>query len=112
MKAKVEDFDKIIKSATAVAKEHAITQHGSDIMIYPCGFAWVKIKPARGKFVSYLKEREIGSTDPYKGGYQFSPYSIGVNFNQSYYHKVAFAKKFAEVLQTYGINATVEAMLD
>ena len=36
---------------------------------YPCGFAWVKINPARGKFVSFLKKHNIGNTDSYYGGY-------------------------------------------
>ena len=34
-----------------------------------CGFAWINIKPARGKFVTWLKKAGIGRTDSYYGGY-------------------------------------------
>lgn len=34
-----------------------------------CGFAWIVIKPARGKLVSYLKEQGIGRPH-YGGGYE------------------------------------------
>lgn len=36
---------------------------------FPCGFAWVNIKPARGPLVSFLKKNRIGRTDDYYGGY-------------------------------------------
>lgn len=35
---------------------------------YPCGFSWVRIKPARGQLVSFLKRNGIGRTDSYGGG--------------------------------------------
>ena len=28
-----------------------------------CGFAWINIKPARGKFVKFLKDNNIGRKD-------------------------------------------------
>ena len=34
-----------------------------------CGFAWINIKPARGKFVTWLKGADIGRKDNYYGGY-------------------------------------------
>lgn len=39
---------------------------------YPCGFAEVRIRPARGPLVSALKKRGIGSTALYGGGYVIS----------------------------------------
>lgn len=36
---------------------------------YPCGFAWVKIRPARGRFVEMCKEQKVGSTNEFEGGY-------------------------------------------
>ena len=43
-----------------------------------CGFADVRIKPARGKFVSFLKKNDIGYTCTYRGGYTIPCYS-GMN---------------------------------
>ena len=40
---------------------------------YPCGFAWVKIKPARGRFVEALKEQKLGSVDDFEGGFLVHP---------------------------------------
>ena len=39
-----------------------------------CGFAWVNIKPARGKFVKFLKDNNIGRKDSLKTATQ--PYII------------------------------------
>jgi hypothetical protein len=72
-----------------------------------CGFAWVKIYPARGAFVNYLKSRNIGDKS-YNGGYD-----IWVSeFGQSVDRKNAFAQAFAEVLKKYGINAYGQSRLD
>lgn len=72
-----------------------------------CGFAWVTIKPARGAFVNYLKNRKVGSNG-YYGGYE-----IWVReFGQSVDRKAAFAGAFAEVLNKYGISAYAGSRLD
>lgn len=72
-----------------------------------CGFAWVNISPARGAFVNYLKSRQVGSKG-YYGGYE-----IWVReFGQSVDRKTAFAGAFRDVLQKYGINASVGSRLD
>jgi hypothetical protein len=72
-----------------------------------CGFAWVKISPARGAFVNYLKSREIGRKGYYGG------YHIWVReFGQSVDRKSAFAQAFADVLNKYGITAYAESRLD
>ena len=72
-----------------------------------CGFAWVTIKPARGAFVNYLKGRQVGSNG-YYGGFE-----IWVReFGQSVDRKTAFARAFADVLNKYGINASVGSRLD
>jgi len=72
-----------------------------------CGFAWIKISPARGAFVNYLKANEIGRKSYYGG------YDIWVKeFAQSIDRKLAFAQAFASVLDKYGINAYAESRLD
>jgi hypothetical protein len=73
-----------------------------------CGFAWVKIRPARGKFVQWLKEQNIGSKDNYEGGYTIWCHEFG----QSLTRKEAFAGAFAEVLRGYGIDAYGQSRID
>lgn len=77
---------------------------------YPCGFAWVKIKPARGKLVSYLKEEKLGRTDEFEGG--FSVWNPSGNHTQWMDAKRAGAVAFAEVLKKHGINAFAQTRID
>lgn len=79
-----------------------------------CGFAWVKIKPARGEFIKFCKANNIGSSGVY-GGWEISmgrfP-SVGVNFNQSMERKEAAGDAFAAVLKSYGIRAWMQSRMD
>jgi hypothetical protein len=72
-----------------------------------CGFAWVVIKPARGAFVEWLKERKIGHKH-YHGGYEYPVH----DFNQSIARKEAYAHAFASVLRDAGLNAYPGSRLD
>ena len=73
-----------------------------------CGFAWVNIKPARGKFVKFLKDNNIGRKDSYYGGY-----TVWVSgFGQSLDRKTAYARAFADVLTTNGIKAYSMSRMD
>ena len=73
-----------------------------------CGFAWINIKPARGKFVSWLKKNKIGRTDSYYGGYTIWVH----NFGQSMQRKVAYADAFSNILHEEGINAYSNSRID
>ena len=73
-----------------------------------CGFAWVNIKPARGKFVKYLKDNDIGRKDSYYGGY-----TIWVSgFGQSLARKESYARAFAKHLEQNGITAISMSRMD
>ena len=73
-----------------------------------CGFAWINIKPARGKFVTWLKKASIGRKDNYYGGY-----TIWVSeFGQSVTRKENYARAFAKVLGDNGITAYNMSRLD
>lgn len=72
-----------------------------------CGFAWVKVRPARGKFVDYLKARNLGHK-AYDGGYD---YWVSM-FNQSMQKKEAYASAFAAVLRDNGLNAYAGSRMD
>lgn len=77
---------------------------------YPCGFAWVNIKPARGPLVKMLKALQIGSTDSYNGGY--TVWNPSDNPTQSMEAKAAGARAFAKVLVDAGFNATIGTRID
>ena len=72
-----------------------------------CGFAGVVIKPARGKFVSYLKSIGIGHKH-YYGGYYVSVRE----FNQSLTRKEAYAEAYAKVLSEEGMSCYVDSRMD
>ena len=66
---------------------------------YPCGFAWVKIKPARGRFVAMCKDRDIGRTDDYEGGFMI--YNPSENSTQWMDAKEAGCRAFVDVLKKH-----------
>lgn len=76
-----------------------------------CGFAWVKIKPARGPFIKFCKQNNIGSKDDYAGGWSINMGLIN-RASQSMQRKEAAGRAFAKVLQNYGINAWMESRMD
>ena len=73
-----------------------------------CGFAWINIKPARGKFVTWMKKNNIGRTDSYYGGY-----TIWVSgFGQSMTRKENYARAFVKVLEENGLKAYAMSRMD
>ena len=84
-----------------------------------CGFAWVRVKPAKGPFITYCKKEGLKQkNDRYfgslsidgGGGWMFS--SPGTYRGQSMDIKEAGAWAFAEVLRSYGINAYASSRAD
>jgi hypothetical protein len=71
-----------------------------------CGFAWVEIFPARGKFVSYLKKNDIGRVGD--RGYRIPVFVFG----QSLERKEKYAEAFASVLKKHGIKAYANSRVD
>lgn len=98
------------KAHQAAVDATAATLNENPGQWYPCGFAWVRIKPARGPFVNYLKKIEAGRTDDYEGGYVV--YNPSGNPTQWMDAKYAGAKAFAAVLQEHGIKAHAESRMD
>ena len=80
------------------------TYHVSDGV---CGFAGVVIKPARGKFVSFLKKMGLGWKH-YYGGF----YYTCREFNQSLTRKEAYCEAFARVLGDAGLSCYVDSRMD
>ena len=74
-----------------------------------CGFAWVNISPARGKFVNYLKKLGKGHKS-YHGGWDY--WVSSQELGQSITRKEAYAQAFAKVLKEWGINCYASSRLD
>jgi phosphoserine phosphatase len=73
----------------------------------PCGFAGIRITPARGKMVTYLKKQGIGSKS-IVGGY----YIFVREYAQSLALKEAYATAFARVLNANGVKCHPESRID
>lgn len=71
---------------------------------YPCGFAEVRIRPARGPLVTALKKLRLGGTAIYGGGYAISNPSR--NGTQSMAAKAVGARAFIEHMSA--AKATVD----
>ena len=66
---------------------------------YPCGFAWVKIRPAQGRFVAMCKDKDLGRTDSYEGGFMI--YNPSGNHTQCMDAKEAGCRAFVEVMKRH-----------
>jgi len=92
------DYKAIVDEAFAAAKEATndyLAKHGDRDA---CGFAWVTIRPARGKLVSYLKS--IGAGDKaYGGGFQI--WNPSKSYTQAITAKEVGADAFANVIKKH-----------
>ena len=81
-----------------------------------CGFANVSIHPARGRFVSFMKKADIGSSG-YRGGWRISYYDIMPQDHQ-YRHtqsldiKEVATEAFRDELKKYGLTVYAESRAD
>lgn len=101
--------------AAQKAVDDLIAKYGSESnAFFYCGFAWVKIKPARGPFVAYLKANNLGNRG-YNGGYEITP---DINFPeksacwQSMDLREAAALAYTEVLRSHNLTAHAQSRAD
>lgn len=125
-----EDVKKVVKFVNAKVDPTQIWHDAKDAAVQAvdeymkdkeepmyCGFANVKIRPARGKFVSWLKKQEIGDV-AYNGGWRISYYDImpmshQYRGTQSLDIKEVACDAFAKVLEVqYGMNVISESRAD
>lgn len=106
-----EEIQAIVDEALTLAS-NAANKYLGDIGgdQYPCGFAWVKIRPARGPFVKYLRDAHLGETDSYEGG--FRVYNPSKNHCQNMDAKMEGARAFAGHLKKHGIDAYAASRID
>ena len=98
------------EACSAVDAFHAA--HGEPLY---CGFGTVVIRPARGPFVKFLKDNQLGSKH-WRTGYSISSYDVMRGHDlcgtQSMSIKEEACEAFAKVLNAYGINAHAESRAD
>lgn len=97
------------RAAAQAAQAHIDANPG---VWYPCGFAWVKIRPARGRFVEMCKDQGVGRTDDFEGG--FVIYNPSENSTQWMEAKEAGARAFVEVLRRHfpEMKVSVQTRID
>jgi hypothetical protein len=100
----------------ARAAAQAASDHSESIQQswYPCGFASFIIRPARGKFVTFLKKAGIGGSN-YGGGYRISSYDLcsqSPQWCQSMNVKEDALRAAYLVFAKYNISGNVEARMD
>ena len=85
----------IFEKFNSIAKDHALHVYGNDIMIYPCGLAWIYLEvPQTDSLGKMLEEEGLLSWDSFSRSYRH-----WINeHNQSYLHKFEHANKLAQLL--------------
>jgi hypothetical protein len=95
------------------AVDDFVAKHGEPMY---CGFANVSIHPARGRFVSFMKKADIGSSG-YRGGWRISYYDImpqdhEYRHTQSMSIKEEACEAFRDELKKYGLTVYAESRAD
>ena len=95
------------------AVDDFVAKHGEPLY---CGFANVSIRPARGKFVSFMKKADVGSKG-YGGGYRISYYDImpqdhRYRTTQSLDIKEVATEAFRDELRKYGMTVYADSRAD
>ncbi len=101
-------FNAATEAATVACQQMLLGENAGQW--YPCGFSWVNIKPARGRFVAMLKDQKLGRLDTFEGGYViYNPSNISTQWMDA---KMAGSRAFANVLVEAGISARAVARID
>ena len=95
------------------AVDDFVAKHGEPMY---CGFANVSIHPARGRFVSFMKKADVGSSG-YRGGWRISYYDImpkdhPYSHTQSMSIKEVATEAFRDELRKYGLTVYAESRTD
>jgi hypothetical protein len=104
----MKNFENLYREARQQAADYTFATNSTNVMQWPCGFAWVNVKPANSAFAKWLVANEYARKDSYLGGV-----TIWIHeFNQSMNHKESFAMKLAEILRENGIKANDGSRID
>ena len=107
-----KDFDKLHNTATQAAVEacQAVEESHGGQFAWPCGFAWVNIRPATQPFARWLRKTGVVKSVSWQGGYDI--WNPSNNSTQSMDAKEAGARAYARVLQANGIHAYAQSRMD
>lgn len=97
----------VVQHANPFDDNSPVTRAYPPVMDGVCGFAWVKVRPATGPFVRWLKTHGKGHSG-YTGGYDVWVHKFG----QSLERKTAYANAFAAVLTEAGLTAYGQSRMD
>lgn len=110
-----EALEKAETTAKATVKPIKVGANETDFVEWgTCGFAWIVVKPALGKFVKWLKINQIGYKN-YGGGWAIPArpeFTKNNPLTQSLAINEAWARAFAQVLRDNGLDAYAESRMD
>ncbi len=101
MAARNDQFSVALQAAFDAAKIATEEYHAAHGQHFPCGFSWVKIKPARGALIEYLREKKIGRLDDFNGGWII--YNPSNHHTQCMEAKAVGSRAFVETLTKSGV---------
>lgn len=107
-KAKL-NVESVLEEAFRAATEASLNKEKVVTSWYPCGFAWVTVKPAHCKTAKKIVEMGWGRKS-YEGGVMV--WNPSRHITQNIDIKYAGAIAFAEVLNSYGIKAVADCRMD
>lgn len=102
----IETIHNQASDAASTATKTFLTKYGDG---FPCGFAWVTVSE-RGNTRLGKALKSVGFDKAYGGGLQL--WNPSKMFTQSVDALEAGARAYADVLKSYGINASVGSRLD
>lgn len=103
-------YDEVFEEAKEAAQR--VHDENKDRHFYPCGFAWIRVKPARGPFIAWCKKNKIGRSSSYEPGYVISFDSLVSSGIQNMDVKYEACRAAVEVFKSYGINCWAEQRID
>ena len=107
-------YEEALKAAHAAAAQSEAQLPPESQRGFDCGFAWVRVHPARGNFITWCKKNGKGKSLSSYGmsGYEFYYSEFDPTKTQSIDTHFAAARAFAGVLTEHGINAHADKRLD
>ena len=103
------EFDKIIAEAHAAG----VAAGSEPKPWFPCGFAWVNVKPGTSRFARYAKTLGVGRYPDWRPDSYYGGITLWVSdYGQCMEQKAAYAEAYAEVLRRHGIAVTSNSRMD
>lgn len=89
------DYEEILLQAEIKAEAETFEMCGRDVMIYPCGMAWVYLPGKKNPLGKILEKLGLVNYEDYRKQYYIS---VSGRYNQSLTHKEYHAEILAKIL--------------